>query len=100
MSGDWTDLDRAELERRHREACDLLLASEQEVGRLASALAKAVREAEVLASELELERQRTADRDAQLADRDQQLADVIGSASWQVTRPLRTLKSRLREPGE
>ena len=29
---------------------------------------------------------------------DQQLADVVGSASWQVTRPLRTLKSRLREP--
>jgi hypothetical protein len=95
--GDWSDLDRAELERRHREACDLLLASEQQLGRLASELEKVSRNAEVLASDLDLARQELADRDAQLADRDTQLADIVGSASWQVTQPLRSLKSRLRE---
>jgi hypothetical protein len=101
--GDWGDLDRAELERRHREACELLLASEQQLGRAAGELEVVVRRAEVLASELELERRRLAEREAQLADReaqllqrDAQIADIVGSTSWQVTQPLRSLKSRLR----
>jgi hypothetical protein len=104
--GDWADLDRAELERRHREACELLLASEQQLGRAASELEAVVRRAEALAGELEVERRRLAERDAQIAERDAQIvqrdaqiADIVGSASWQITRPLRTFKSRLREGG-
>lgn len=103
--GDWPELERTELERRHREACDLLLASQEELGRVSSAHEKALREVESAHADVDASRDdlRDAERELralrdELAVRDGQLADVVGSASWRLTQPLRLLKARIREP--
>jgi hypothetical protein len=103
--GDWPDLERTELERRHREACDLLLASQEELARVSSAHEKALREVESAHADVETSRDdlRRADLELhvlrnELTVRDGQLADLVGSASWRLTQPLRLLKARIREP--
>jgi chromosome segregation ATPase len=103
--GDWQDLERIELERRHREACELLLASQEELARVSSAHEKALREVESAHADVEMSRDdlRGAELELQalrdeLTVRDGQLADVVGSASWRLTEPLRLLKARIREP--
>jgi hypothetical protein len=96
--GDWPELERAELERRHREACDLLLAAQEELARVSSAHERALREVESARADVELGRDDLRRAELALALRDEQLADVVGSVSWRLTRPLRQLKARIREP--
>jgi hypothetical protein len=96
--GDWPELERTELERRHREACDLLLAAQEELARVSSAHAKALREVESAHADVELSREEVRAAELELALRDGQLADVVGSVSWRLTQPLRLLKARVREP--
>jgi hypothetical protein len=102
--GDWSEIGRDELERRHREACKLLLASEEELARVAGALESAVRESEAAHADLAVAQADLAHAHDELREtsrlralREDQLADVLGSASWQLTRPLRQLKSMARE---
>jgi hypothetical protein len=100
--GDWPELERTELERRHREACDLLLAAQEELARLSSAHELALREVESAHADVELSLDDLRAAELRLRDevalRDEQLADVVGSVSWRLTRPLRLLKARIREP--
>jgi hypothetical protein len=100
----WPELDRLELERRHLEACELLISSEEEIARLASALELVSREVAVTRSELAAAREGAAELRAELraveelrALREKQLEGVLASSSWQLTRPLRVIKSMLRE---
>jgi hypothetical protein len=96
--GDWPELERTELERRHREACDLLLAAQEELARVSSAHENALREIESARADVELSRDDMRRAELALALRDEQLADVVGSVSWRLTGPLRQLKARMREP--
>jgi hypothetical protein len=102
--GRWSELDRLELERRHLEACELLISSEEEVARLASSLELAIRETEAARSELASAREDVASLELELREvgelralREAQLDGVLASASWQVTRPLRVLKAMVRD---
>jgi hypothetical protein len=104
--GRWPELDRLELERRHLEACELLISSEEEIARLASTLELASREIEAARSELASAREDVAQLELELREvgelralREAQLDGVLASASWQVTRPLRVLKAIVRESG-
>jgi hypothetical protein len=99
--------DRGELERRYREACTLLLASQEELSRLAQRVEDATRAAAETQADLEAARDELAQAHDDLGEanrvralREQELADVLGSASWRLTTPLRTLKRLSGEGGE
>jgi hypothetical protein len=98
--------DRAELERRYREACALLLASQEELSRLAQRVEDATRAAEETRADLDAARDELQQAHADLGEanrvralREEQLADVLGSASWRLTTPLRSLKRLAGEGG-
>jgi hypothetical protein len=102
--GRWQEVDRLELERRHLEACELLISSEEEIARLASSLALALREVEASRFDLTGARERVAQLELELravaelrALREAELNGVLSSTSWQVTRPLRVLKGIVRD---
>jgi hypothetical protein len=103
--GPWSELDRPELERRHLEACELLIASEEEIARLAGTVELVSREIEIIRSELATARDDIVQLERELREmaelralREVELEGVLSSASWQVTRPLRVLKAIVREP--
>jgi hypothetical protein len=102
--GRWRDIDRPELERRHLEACELLISSEEEIARLAGSLEVALREVGAARADLASARERIAQLELDLrqitelcALREAELDGVLSSASWQLTRPFRVLKSIVRE---
>ena len=97
-------IERAELERRYREACELLLAAQAEIARIADDLAGTSRVRDEAVLELATVRDELASALGELdhagrtrALREQQLDEVLGSASWQLTGPLRRIKALVRE---